>query len=159
MPTELIDNSPQLVPLGEPARKRWTRAECDKLEASGLLDQQHLELIEGELINKMGKRRPHVDALVLMFGWLEQVFGKRFVNPEAPIDVAPEDTPTNEPEPDLIVLNRKFSKFRSARPRPQDLLLMVEIADTTLRSDLTIKPALYPRPGIVEYCVLDFPAH
>ena len=37
-----------------PRRKRWTREECVALESTGLLDQQHLELVEGELIDKMG---------------------------------------------------------------------------------------------------------
>src|SRR5947209_7069527 len=82
-------------------------------------------------------------------------FGERFVHPESPIDVAPEDNPTNEPEPDLIVLNRDLSNFSSANPRPQDLHLVVEVSDTTLNFDLTIKTALYARAGIVEYWVLD----
>ena len=148
MPTVLIDTPTQPAPQ-EPPRKRWTRAECATLEASGLLDQQHLELVEGELISKMGKKRPHVNALALMYGWLLEVFGKRFVNQEAPIDVAPEDNPTNEPEPDVIVLKRGSSSFRS-NPRPEDLDLVVEVADTTLRFDLTIKAALYARAGIIE---------
>jgi len=79
----------------DPPRKRWTRSECVTLERSGLLDQQRLELVEGELISKMGKKRPHVNALTLVHTWLVQVFGLQFVNAEAPIDVAPEDTSLN----------------------------------------------------------------
>lgn len=154
MPTVLID-APPLPTILDPPRKRWTRAECATLEASGLLDQQHLELVEGELISKMGKKRPHVNALMSILVWLQRTFGSQFVNAEAPIDVAPEDNPTNEPEPDLIVLKREFSNFISANPRPVDLQLVVEVADTTLTFDLTIKAALYARAGIVEYWVLD----
>ena len=141
------------VPL-DPPRKLWTRAECDALEAAGLLDGQHLELIEGELINKMGKKRSHVIGLGRMLDWLKAVFGNDFVDPEAPIDVAPEDNPTNEPEPDIIVLKRERTSY-PRNPRPEDLRLVVEIADTTLRFDLTTKAALYARAGIVEYWVLD----
>jgi Uma2 family endonuclease len=154
MPSSLIEVPVETVPAG-PSRKRWTRAECARLEASGLLDQQHLELVEGELIDKMGKNRPHVNGLVLMQAWLQSVFGARRVNPETPIDVSPEDNPSNEPQPDIIVLNRDLSHFRSANPGPQDLHLVVEVADTTLRFDLTTKAALYARAGIVEYWVLD----
>jgi Uma2 family endonuclease len=125
------------------------------LEASGLMDLEHLELVEGELIDKMGKNRPQVDASVMIQAWLVEIFGKRFVNPEAPIDVSPEDNPSNEPQPDLIVLNRNFTRFRSARPGPQDLSLVVEVSDTSLHFDLTTKAALYARAGIVEYWVLD----
>jgi len=154
MPT-VVTEAPSRPASPEPPRKKWTRAECAALEAMGLLDQQRLELIEGDLINKMGKKRPHVDAASLLSGWLIQVFGARFVNPEAPIDVAPEDNPTNEPVPDFIVLKRSFSDFLSATPQPEDLDLVVEIADTTLIFDLTVKAALYARAHIVECWVLD----
>ena len=139
----------------DPPRKRWTRAECEVVEATGIFDQQRVELIEGELIDKMGKNRPHVDAAALLIGWLIQVFGVRLVNTEAPIDVAPEDNPTNQPVPDLIVLKREFSGFRSATPQPKDLDLVVEIADTSLDFDFTVKGALYARAGIAEYWILD----
>ena len=150
-----ITETPSLPIQQGPPRKRWTRSECSALEATGMFDQQRLELIEGELIDKMGKNRPHVDAHSLLLGWLIQIFGARFVNFEAPIDVAPEDNPTNEPIPDAIVLRPDYSAFRSARPQPQDLRLVVGVADTTLAFDLGVKAALYARAGIVEYWVLD----
>ena len=84
-----------------------------------------------------------------------QIFGFRFVNQEAPIDVAPEDNPTNEPVPDVIVLKRELSHFLSGNPRPEDLRLVAEIADSSLNFDLTTKAALYARAGIAEYWVLD----
>ena len=89
------------VPL-DPPRKRWTREDCEALEASGLLDQDRLELTDGELISKMGKKRAHVNAATIVAAWLIRTFGEQYVNQEAPIDVAPEDNPANEPEPDLI---------------------------------------------------------
>jgi len=120
-----------------------------------LLDGQRLELVEGDLIDKMGKKRPHVISLNLLQGWLMQVFGVRRVNPGASIDVAPEDNPSNEPEPDLIVLKRDLSDFTKENPGPEDLELVVEVADFTLWFDLTTKAALYARAGIVEYWVPD----
>jgi Uma2 family endonuclease len=144
-----------MLALQNPPRKRWTRAECERLEETGVLDTERFELIDGELIDKMSKNPPHVDIAALLLGWLIQVFGARFVNHEAPIGVAPEDSPTNEPIPDLIVLKRNFAGFRSARPQPNDLDLVVEIADTSLAFDLSVKAALYARAGIVEYWVLD----
>jgi Uma2 family endonuclease len=139
----------------DPRRKRWTRAECEALASSGLLDYHHLELIEGELIDKSGKKRPHVNSVALLVGWLMPVFGARYVDLAAPIDVAPEDNPSIEPEPDLIVRNRDLSYFTNQRPRPQDLRLAIEVADSTLGFDLTTKADLYARAGIVEYWVLD----
>jgi hypothetical protein len=138
-----------------PPRKRWTRVECDRLEALGVFDQQNLELVEGALIDRRMRNPPHVDAAALLRGWLIQVFGARFVNSGAPIDVAPEDNPTNEPVPDIIVLGQGFTGFRKTKPPPRDLDLVVQIADTSLAFDLTIKAALYARAGIAEYWILD----
>jgi Uma2 family endonuclease len=152
----LLTERPPLPAVQSPPRRRWNRAECERLEAAGI-DLQHVELIEGELIVKMSKNPPHVDVAALLLGWLIQVFGARFVNHEAPIDVAPEDNPTSEPVPDMIVLKPKFTGFGSARAQPRDLELVIEIADASLVFDLTVKAALYARAGIAEYWVLDVP--
>lgn len=158
MPATLIERPP--APAAQcPPRKRWTRAEYEKAEAAGVFDQQHIELVEGELIDKKMKNRPHVDAATLLFGWLIQVFGLRFVNFEATIDVAPEDNPTSLPEPDIVVLKPDFTEFRTRRPQPRDLALVVEISDTSLAFDLTAKAALYARAAIAEYWVLDIIGH
>ena len=154
MPTVVTERPYRPVSM-DPPRKRWTRAECATLEAAGLWDQQRLELIEGELISKMGKKRPHVNALVAVQAWLVRTFGEQFVNPGAPIDVAPEDNPTSEPEPDLVVLTKPSREFRDANPRPGDLRLVVEISDSTLGFDLTVKAELYARAAIVEYWIVD----
>jgi Uma2 family endonuclease len=157
VPTLVTQRPYRPVPT-DPPRKRWTRAECATLESSGLWDQQRLELVHGELISKMGKKRPHVNALVAVQAWLVRTFGEQFVNPEAPIDVAPEDNPTNEPEPDLVVLARPSREFVDANPRPADLRLVVEISGSTLGFDLTTKAELYARAGVIEYWVVDVAA-
>jgi len=136
--------------------KRWTRTAA--LESSELCDQEHLELVRGELIIKPRKKRPHVNALVAVQAWLVRTFGEQFVNPEAPIDVAPEDNPISEPEPDLVVLIRPSRDFPEENPRPSDLRLVVEISGSTLGFDLTTKAELYARAGIVEYWVVDVAA-
>jgi Uma2 family endonuclease len=138
----------------KPRLKRWTRAECEHLPDS--LDRHHLELVEGELIDKMGKKRPHISSLVLLQGWLVGVFGLLRVNPEASIDVAPEDNPTSEPEPDIIVTKQDLEYYiDKGKPGPGDLQLVIEIADSTLRLDLTAKASLYARARIADYWVLD----
>ena len=138
MPTAATE-TPYRPASAEPIRKRWIRAECEVLETTGLLDDQKLELVDGELISKIGKIRPHVNTLTFVFIWLIRVFGEEFVNPEAPVDVAPEDNPTNEPEPDVIVLKQPFREFSKGNPQPGDLHLIVEVSDATLGFDLTKK--------------------
>lgn len=134
--------------------KTWTRTELELLESTGVLAERHFELIEGELIDKMGKKRKHVSATSETLDTLKELFGSKFVNSEAPIDVAPEDNSANEPEPDVIVLRRPSRSFE-ANPAPADLALVVEISESTLRQDLSAKARLYARAGILEYWVLD----
>jgi Uma2 family endonuclease len=131
----------------------WTREECRVLEASGI-DIEPYELIDGELIN-MSKNRPHINVQRLVFYWLLQVFGVEFVNQDAPIDAHPSDNRLNEPVPDVIVLNRESSGLVSGNPQPSEVMLAVEVSDTSLHADLSRKAALYARSGIIEYWVLD----
>ena len=136
----------------------WTREACSSLEESGIWALQRLELIDGELISKLGKKRPHTNAFVIVQGWLIRVFGAQHVNPSSPIDVAPLDNPTNEPEPDLIVLSRQSDEITDRNPQPSEVPLVVEIEDSTAKFDLTVKARLYARAGIAEYWVVDIPA-
>jgi Uma2 family endonuclease len=140
---------------GEPPRKRWSRDEVELLEQTGLFEGAHYELIEGELINKMGKNWPHISSLVVVVKLLREIFGYDWVVTEPSIDVSPEDNPTSLPEPDAIVLIKPHFEYRSQRPRPRDLLLVVEVADTTLAFDLRVKALLYARAGIPDYWIVD----
>ena len=155
MPVETIAESEILTPPGYPNRKRWTRAECQALESTGMWNTEKLELIEGDLIDRMGKNRPHVNTMMLVMEWLIGVFGIRQITTEAPVDIAPEDNPTSEPEPDLTVLAQPRQAYGAVNPRPADIRLAVEISDTTLAFDLRVKGRLYARAGIVEYWVVD----
>jgi len=147
--------APEMPPPPVPPRKRWTREQCAPLEAAGLFELERLELVDGDLISKMGKNRLHVNSFRLTQYWLIDAFGKQFVDAEAPIDVSAADNPTSEPVPDLIVLNREADTFVSGNPQPDEIRLLVEISDSTLKFDLTVKAALYARAGITEYWVLD----
>jgi Uma2 family endonuclease len=142
----------------EPKRKLWTREECLALQAAGIWQDQRLELVEGELINKMGKRPPHIVALTKLRNLLIRAFGEDFVLTETPIDVAPQDNPTSEPEPDVVVLSRPVEEFRAGNAKPAELRLVAEVSDSSVGFDLTKKAALYARAGIVEYWVVDIAA-
>ncbi len=159
MPTALRQLPRTGSAVQAPPRKKWTRAEIDALEATGVFSPEHLELVDGDILSQVGKKRRHANCQTLMLAWLAGTFGARCVNVEAPIDVAPEDNPTNEPVPDRIVLRRDLSHFPKLNPKPQDLHLVVEISDTTLQYDLGVKAALYARAGIAEYWVLDAEGH
>lgn len=148
--------SPSPAPLGAafPPRKQWTRAECDQLGTLGLPDFDQYELINGELVRKMGKNNPHVRALILLGEWLRSVFGLRQVAQGATMDVAAADNPTSAPEPDAIALAKSYWEIQG-RPTPPDIHLVVEVSDSTLAFDITTKASLYARAEIADYWVLD----
>jgi len=154
----VVTETPNPPALMEPRRKKWTRTECAALETLEVFQQQRLELVEGELFNKMGKNRPHTIAQTLVRLALEALFGGRYVDIETTIDVAPEDNPTSEPQPDLIVLLKPSQEYRKGNPQPADIRLLVEISDSSLAFDLNVRARLYARAGIVEYWVFDVPA-
>lgn len=121
------------------------------------VDLRQYELIEGELILKVGKNDPHILALVRFRRWLREFLEEEFVLSETPILVSATESSTSEPEPDVVVLARSIFEI-GTKPSSPDILLVVEISHSTLHFDLTRKAALYARAGIREYWVLDINA-
>lgn len=144
--------APPFFPDAPPPRKRWTRDECAQMAT--LFDLSRYELIEGELIQKMSKGHPHSIYIMLAVDWLRARFPLRTVAQEISIDVRPEDNPTSEPEPDIVVLRCDFRDL-APRPKSSDILMLIEVADSTLSLDLGAKRDLYARAGIPDYWVLD----
>ena len=149
MPSTLIAPPAEFAAV---PRKKWTREECAQLGA--ILDLHQYELIDGELIKKMGKNHPHIRTLILLMEWLRSVFPNRTVVQEIPIDVRPEDNPSSEPEPDVVVLTGSVLDL-IPRPKANQVRLLVEVSHATLSFDLNQKAALYARAEIAEYWVLD----
>jgi Uma2 family endonuclease len=142
-------------PIVYPPRKRWTRAECQSMEATGLWNRDRLELIEGELITKMPKNRPHVLVFMSVMTWFAGLLDPMHLNPEAPIDVSPQDNPTSEPEPAIAVLAKTGLEYPSGNPPASDVRLVIEVSDSTIAFDLGPKARLYARAEIPEYWVFD----
>jgi Uma2 family endonuclease len=146
-----------LIPIEKsPLEIRWTRRDCDKIEAAGILNYRY-ELVEGA-INKLGQNSGHGNMVRLLILWLIQTFGGEHFFSQMSIDVRPADNPTNRPEPDAILLSRPAETFSSSSiPKPEDIRLLIEASDNTVRYDLTTKARLYARAGVVEYWVVSLP--
>ncbi len=137
-----------------PHRVRWTRSQCDAIREAGVIDGRY-ELIDGEVISKMDQKPAHRLTVVLLLAWFRSVLGGLFVQTQATIEVGDADSEHNEPEPDAAVTVAPNTAYADRHPGPQDLLLVLEVSDTTLRFDRTTKAALYARAGIVEYWIVD----
>ena len=124
-------------------------------DGQGLFDGQRYELIEGDLIDKMGQHPPHAYAPGLVVAWLTAGLGIRRLRIQLLIEIAFQDQQRSTPEPDVAVLIEVKSEYQTRPPRGDELLLIVEVADSSAQLDLTVKASLYARAGVPEYWVLD----
>jgi Uma2 family endonuclease len=147
----------QVLPtIADPPRgKHITREDVNRLENLGLLTGRY-ELIEGELIDKMGQNPPHGYVLTRVMIWLAKVFGYR-VRCQLPMEVAGADQRLNEPQPDIALLAKASPEYYTRQPRGDELALIIEISDSSARFDLTTKARLYARAEVHEYWVVDIP--
>jgi len=150
---EAAASSPLALPgSDELPRKLWTRDEYHHLLEQGfLIEGSRFELLEGEIVAKMPQDRKHIVACMRGQQALMGVFGVAHVQTQGPI--APNDY--NEPEPDIVVLRNRVQDYMEDHPGPADILLAVEVANTSLRADRTVKRAVYARAGIPEYWLMD----
>jgi Uma2 family endonuclease len=140
-----------LPPFDAPYAVLWTRDDCARLEELGFLNYRY-ELVGGVIV-KMGQNTPHANVVRRVILWLIAVFGGEFFLSQTSINVLPEENPTNAPQPDAMALSRSADTI-TGNPLPEDILLLIEVADTTLRYDLTTKAGLYARADITEYWVV-----
>ena len=140
---------------GLPPRKRFTRAEVEQMLNAGLFAGQRFELIDGNLIDKMGQNPPHASGIQLVFSRLVKTLRPERIRVQLPIEVGATDRESSWPEPDVAVLAEDKPDYRRRHPRGDELVLVVEVADTTVQHDATTKRDLYARAGVREYWVLD----
>ena len=143
--------------LEVPRRKRFTREQVYRMLNACVFDGQRFELIDGELIDKMGQNPAHASTIARVMNLLLELFNSRRVRVQLPIEVSGPDHDWSEPEPDLAVLAEHLTNedFEDGHPNEQDLTLLVEIAGTSAKYDSTRKRDLYARAGVPEYWVLD----
>ena len=135
--------------------KYWISAdEYERMGAAGVFPAgARLELIEGDIFEMSPIGSPHA-ACVKYLSRLLNELGKDFiVGVQDPIRL----DDFSEPQPDLTLLRRREDFYRTAHPTPADVLLAVEVADTTVVTDRTVKVPLYARAGVAEVWVVNVP--
>ncbi len=137
-----------------PRLKRFTRAEYEVLIESGIFAGQRCELVDGELIDKMGQNPPHAQVIRSLQARLTRTFGER-VQGQLPVEVRGQDGNWSLPEPDIAVMADDKAELAKRHPRSDELLLLIEVADSSARFDLGDKRDLYARAGVCEYWVVD----
>ncbi|MBI4634787.1 MAG: Uma2 family endonuclease [Candidatus Rokubacteria bacterium] len=138
--------------LEELLRRRFTRGEYHKMGEAGILSEDdRVELIEGEIVRMSPIGRHHAFSVTtLTHVFVTGVGDRALVSVQNPVALS-EDS---EPQPDVTLLRRR-PDYREVDVGPEDVLLLVEVADTTLNYDRRVKLPLYARAGIREVWVVD----
>ena len=136
-------------------RRLLTVDEYHRMGEAGILtDDDRVELIEGELVAMAPIGSEHVAATNALTHLLVLAVGDRgIVSVQNPVRL----TRRSEPQPDFAVLKPR-DDYRTTLPRPEDTMLAVEVANTSLDYDRNVKLALYARSGIPEVWIVNLAA-
>jgi Uma2 family endonuclease len=137
--------------------KRFSIAEYHRLGELGFFaPDDRVELIRGEIIIMSAKGRLHsvcnsllVEELIILLARRARVRGQE------PIIL----TDDSEPEPDVVIARNRSDNYLSSHPEPADILLVIEVADSTLKYDRTTKLPLYAETGIPHYWIFNLVDH
>jgi Uma2 family endonuclease len=130
--------------------RHWRRAEYERLVDLGIFVGERLELLAGQLV----LREPQGSSHAAMVGHIGQVLAAAFGPGWHPRLQAPlaldEDS---EPEPDVAIVAGTPRDYLGAHP--STAVLVVEVADSSLRLDRRLKGSLYARAGLPEYWIVN----
>jgi hypothetical protein len=133
--------------------RRFTADEYYRMAEAGILrHDDRVELVDGEIVEMtpIGSRHAAcVDRVMVLLS--RSLAGQGILRVQGPVRLDPH----SEPQPDLSVLRSRADFYASAHPGPDDVLLLVEVADASLRYDRDIKVGLYARAGIPETWLVD----
>lgn len=134
-------------------RHRYTVVDYDRMIDAGILtEDDRVELIEGEIIDIPPIGSAHGGAVKRIGNKLARLIAdSAIIAIQDPIRV----NDRSEPQPDIALLKPRDDFYASAHPRAQDVLLIVEVAETSLRYDRDVKLPLYAQAGIPEAWLVD----
>lgn len=136
-----------------PARRGFTRDEYYRMAEAGVLSaDDRVELLGGEIVLRSPIGPGHQSVADLLNRVFTMQLGDRAIcRVQGPLVL----DDRSEPEPDVQLLRPRADFYRSAHPTPADVLLVVEIAESSAAFDRGPKMAMYARAGVGEYWVVD----
>jgi Uma2 family endonuclease len=137
-----------LVDLEPGGIRRITRREFRQMGELGMFENQRVELLRGLVVQMTGMNRAHRQMMIWLNRRLIESLDMRwFVRPAIPY-AASDDS---EPEPDLMITQ----EADTTEDGPRSALLVIEIADTSLRKDRRVKLSIYAEAGVCEYWIVN----
>ncbi len=134
-------------------RHRLTVRDYHRLGEAGILgEDDRVELLEGQLVDMSPIGPRHSLAIDTLNELLVMAFaGRASVRVQNPITL----DDSSEPQPDFTLVRRPWRGYPDAHPGPGDVLLLVEVADSSIDFDRGAKLELYARAGIREFWIVD----
>lgn len=134
-------------------RHRLTVADYYRMAEAGILgEDDRVELIEGEIIDMPPIGNVHSSSVKRLLRIFDRAVGDgAVVSVQDPIHL----NDFSEPQPDLALLRYRDDFYREAHPTAADVLLLVEVAGSSLAYDRDVKLPLYARHGIPEVWIVD----
>jgi len=126
------------------------------IEAGILSEDERVELIRGEMIEMTPIGNRHAGCVRWLIRSFSSTFASRaIVDAQDPVSLGEQQS---EPQPDIVLLRYREDCYRSQQPRPEDVLLVVEVADSSFIYDRDVKIPLYAEAGISEAWLVAFPS-
>jgi len=134
-------------------RKKFRSDEIYKMIKVGILPEESgWELIRGEIVRRMSIGSRHVGTVIKLGKLFERKVGDEvFVSTQNPVHL----DEYNEPEPDIALLKPREDFYTESLPTPADILLLVEVSDSTVEYDRETKKILYAEAGITEFWLVN----
>ena len=134
-------------------RRMFTVDEYHQMAASGILtEDDRVELINGEIISMRPINSPHASVVDRISNLLMSELGRSaIVRVQSPLQI-PEHS---EPEPDVILLAYRHDFYATAHPQPDDVYLLIEVADSSLSIDRELKLPLYAQASVLEVWIVN----
>lgn len=140
-----------------PARRRFTVDEYYRMAEIGILrPDERVELLDGEVFTMAPIGSRHAGRLNFLAEWFfARLLGRAIVSVQNPVRLSS----GAEPEPDLALLRPRPDHYDRAHPGPDDVLLLIEVADSSLAYDRGRKLPQYAEAGIPEVWLVDLPGN
>jgi Uma2 family endonuclease len=134
-------------------RRLFTADEYYRLAAAGILrENDRVELLDGDIVEMTPIGSHHAACVDRLNALLQRrVEGRGILRVQNPIRL----NSRSEPQPDLSVLKLRTDFYASSHPQPGDVLLVIEVADSSASFDRDVKIPLYARSGVPEVWLVD----
>lgn len=133
-------------------RRRFTADEYQRLGKIGMIhEDERVELLDGEIVQMAAVGSKHFACVNRLTDTLVPLAQGRFtVSVQNPIRLSPR----SEPEPDIVLIRFRADYYRDALPGPADILLVIEVADSSLKYDRDVKLRFYAEAGVAEVVIV-----